>query len=417
MASTNDFHHTKLNLGTRQIRLLRIKAELSEGLISCTLDVYPVIRENAHIALSYAWGPPPAVATILVNDGAFQIRQNLYDFLEVARQRDIGALFWIDQICIDQQNIEERNHQIKLMGNIYRRASHVVAWLGKSADDDALIDSSLRLIHKKRSRNRKQLGKKKIITSFFNRSYWSRLWVVQEWKLAKAVILFCGEHQIDGRTMGAFMKAYLAGRVDGSIISERAIMLLTGESWRLADLSFMYQAEATIPVPRRLLRFQWSSLEVVTNLRNLVWMHCGAECGDPRDKIYGLLGVAAMEADEVITPYDADYNKTVEDGFWEFFQLVIFDHVQTEYLDNGIFYVTWTQDWSLQWNHYGSRIMGAMGVQCINLAKRIEDIAQNSFQVVEKYDCAAKRALSQTMTGRLVGPRQLTVVRKPRVKK
>jgi hypothetical protein len=68
------------------------------------------------------------------------VRQNLFDFLEHFRARlaaysrspehepDIQHV-WIDQLCIDQEAVDEK---VEMMSEIYRRASYVYVWLGKS---------------------------------------------------------------------------------------------------------------------------------------------------------------------------------------------------------------------------------------------------------------------------------------------
>jgi hypothetical protein len=54
-------------------------------------------------------------------------------------------LLWVDAICIDQSNIEERNHQVKLMDLIYKNAKIVFMWLGEEADGSDLAMEILSL--------------------------------------------------------------------------------------------------------------------------------------------------------------------------------------------------------------------------------------------------------------------------------
>ncbi|PMD53153.1 HET-domain-containing protein, partial [Hyaloscypha bicolor E] len=84
-------------------------------------------------ALSYTWGSPDITKTIAINGAVVDIRQNLYDALFNFYERlERGAefLLWVDAICIDQQNLQERTSQVRLMDFIYTRAQCVIIWLG-----------------------------------------------------------------------------------------------------------------------------------------------------------------------------------------------------------------------------------------------------------------------------------------------
>lgn len=76
------------------------------------------------------WGPETPQHQILLNSNTFSVRENLHGFFQIANI-DENALFWIDQICIDQSNSQERGHQVGFMREIYKNASEVVVWLGK----------------------------------------------------------------------------------------------------------------------------------------------------------------------------------------------------------------------------------------------------------------------------------------------
>lgn len=84
-------------------------------------------------ALSYTWGPESPTFDILVTsdhgEGWFSVRENLYNFLKMRRQQERPS-FWVDQICIDQDNTDEENHQVSQMAEIYTHASAVEVWLG-----------------------------------------------------------------------------------------------------------------------------------------------------------------------------------------------------------------------------------------------------------------------------------------------
>jgi hypothetical protein len=55
---------------------------------------------------------------------------NLWDFLHEARSRKDQRRLWVDALCINQSHIDEKNHQVGIMGEIYSKAAWVLVWLG-----------------------------------------------------------------------------------------------------------------------------------------------------------------------------------------------------------------------------------------------------------------------------------------------
>ena len=64
---------------------------------------------------------------------------NLFKALQHLRLDTAPRVLWVDAICIDQDNIPERDAQVQLMGNIYRTAGRVIVWLGPEADNSAML--------------------------------------------------------------------------------------------------------------------------------------------------------------------------------------------------------------------------------------------------------------------------------------
>lgn len=98
--------------------------------ICCQLSVCSVDDEPSYTALSYVWGNPDITLPIFVNDIEVQITTNLFDALTQLRENNVGTL-WVDAVCIDQKNDEEKGHQVQMMRSIYQNADEVIAWLGK----------------------------------------------------------------------------------------------------------------------------------------------------------------------------------------------------------------------------------------------------------------------------------------------
>ncbi|KAF2442584.1 HET-domain-containing protein, partial [Karstenula rhodostoma CBS 690.94] len=105
-----------------EIRLLKI---LPGARPSCTIEHFLLQSAPRYKAVSYRWGTGPLFKEILMNNYPIKISDNLFDFLS---QR--ASILWIDQLCIDQSSISEKNHQVAQMGAIYSKALQILVWLG-----------------------------------------------------------------------------------------------------------------------------------------------------------------------------------------------------------------------------------------------------------------------------------------------
>jgi hypothetical protein len=77
-------------------------------------------------ALSYVWGPIE-MKSISLNGQSCDVRENLFDALVTLRHENQQRTLWVDAICINQDDMKERNHQVSRMGSIYSQAEKVVA--------------------------------------------------------------------------------------------------------------------------------------------------------------------------------------------------------------------------------------------------------------------------------------------------
>lgn len=181
-ANSQDFY-ASLDLTTNSIRLIRIRPELSsDGLIQC--DMRLGNTEDTYTCLSYVWGEEPASHSIRIVNNLKTIRPNLYDFLKQARRLHHSKWLWIDTLCIDQSNIDERNHQVQQMGSIYKRAEGVISWLG---NDEAVI----RFLDLDADRDDRDTYE------FTYLPYWKRAWITQEIALARHVVLMAGPRNVE----------------------------------------------------------------------------------------------------------------------------------------------------------------------------------------------------------------------------
>ncbi|OAF99701.1 HET-domain-containing protein, partial [Paraphaeosphaeria sporulosa] len=126
--SSSPYQTPTRHSGTNYIRLIKLLPGSPESPIACTLHELELEKPGEFTALSYTWGKPDPTFEITLNGRQIQVRENLCSFLKQARELGRSELLWIDVISINQDNIEERNHQVALMGQVYRRAAKVVVW-------------------------------------------------------------------------------------------------------------------------------------------------------------------------------------------------------------------------------------------------------------------------------------------------
>lgn len=124
----------KLELHLLQIRLVSILPGRYSDAIVCELRTADVENLPGYYSLSYAWGDWTDLCHILLNGVSFNVTRNLEAALRRLRQSTESRLFWIDMLCINQDSVEERSHQVNLMQLIYSGAQEVFLWLGDYAD-------------------------------------------------------------------------------------------------------------------------------------------------------------------------------------------------------------------------------------------------------------------------------------------
>jgi hypothetical protein len=121
------------------------------------------------------WGDPSDDNyEIIVNDGTFTVRRNLYQFLRTAGRRFPDTPLWIDAICIDQQNDHEKEEQVARMADIYLMALETIIWLG----DNAQVGSAIEWLasgHVDWSNTTASVNLERL----YSDPYWNRMWVWQ----------------------------------------------------------------------------------------------------------------------------------------------------------------------------------------------------------------------------------------------
>lgn len=175
--------HQAISKGSRQIRLLRILGDASTEDVECSLDVYDIDTAPSYTAISYTWGPVTPVRRITINRARVIVRENCHTALQYAclHRHALSKYLWIDAICIDQENLLEKNHQVGLMAEIFEKADSVLVSLGSGhlPFDPELMQ---RTFVEQRWTEHEVLCARLLQVS--RAPYWSRLWIVQEYLVA-----------------------------------------------------------------------------------------------------------------------------------------------------------------------------------------------------------------------------------------
>ena len=123
--------YTALSIPRREIRLLTLfRPSPSLAQVECEVHVVSLQDSPRYDALFYVWGDPQLTEPIKVNGHQVQVTLNLAYALEQPRHAFDTVELWVDTLCINQNEVIEKNHQLPLMGEIYSKTSQIIVWLG-----------------------------------------------------------------------------------------------------------------------------------------------------------------------------------------------------------------------------------------------------------------------------------------------
>ncbi|KAI4643618.1 hypothetical protein J4E93_006629 [Alternaria ventricosa] len=329
-AEPDMFQHSVLPKEDGSFRLIQIRPDLSiDGLPDCDLQ-NALVKNSNYVCLSYTWGRPGDECPIKLNGKLCHVRRNLYDFLQAARQRLTFCTLWIDALCINQTDVEERNHQVQQMGNIFAGASFVVSWLGNSLEtqifvqameqefDDQAWKTWEEFYHSNRSR---RSNSEDVEPNFSSRSapaynliesaydskvldssliqkhyhcvarnaYWKRAWVTQEIMLANALVVMAGQHVIGFLSL-VHACMYTIRKIPGDSLMEYAYLFFKQQGNHPGDSP----GRSFVPIGK------WQDTHGLLAL--LQWFR-GKCCALRRDRIYSLLALC-KGGEKVRVDYD-----------------------------------------------------------------------------------------------------------------
>ncbi|KAF1842264.1 HET-domain-containing protein [Cucurbitaria berberidis CBS 394.84] len=306
------------------LRLLRIDGTLDgspSGDLCCTLvAAQPWITGEHYECLSYCWGNSTEAGRLFIrtsehptcNYKQVKVSMNLCSAMRKLRSTHTMKWLWIDAISIDQSNLKERASQVAMMKDIYSKASGVVIWLGEGdrcltasvstisaiserfqvdtriAPTSIVGPDGLRLtaidIEQLRSYvSIEILGTTlehayKLLAHFFALPWFRRVWVLQEAFAHNKITVRLGEHTLP-------WGAVILAAIWASGFTRTYIAKSANEYPAEGAMNRGYLPELWLGLLHTRATRGLSMLELVSRTRDF-------EASDPRDKVFGLLGLA-----------------------------------------------------------------------------------------------------------------------------
>jgi len=243
------------------------------------------------ITISYVWGPPQCRQSIWLDGHRFPVLDSLYPILEAICDfeefQDVHWV-WVDFICINQRDLEERASQVQLMQRIYARSTRTIAWLGPETPElceavdfmhilkdnhGAIVEWSNKIGSREVLPDLRVPEKWRALAKLYQTPWWTRMWTLQESVVARNLEFFCGRKKILADTLYTAISAVWYSEPESSLMPPTS----WSSAWR-----------------RCRLREWYGELGYTDNMGLIALMaYTGSyELSDPRDRIYALLGLA-----------------------------------------------------------------------------------------------------------------------------
>ena len=283
------YQYEPLSSSQSSIRLLRLHPSPDRSWpIRCTLFHSTLEEAPPYVALSYAWGDAAGPSLILVGTETVSVTRNLRHALLRLRPRsgEEDLVMWVDAICINQEDIPERNFQTANMRAIYQHAASVDVWLGlekygsvgaielaRDLNSCGTREEVISVLDRPETREHLVF-----LVTLFRRQYWWRIWVIQEVSCAKTAMIYCGDEAIPWTTL------------------DNVCDILKTVEPQLRSLFYThpsYIRTLTHGGPRGLQLSRYSPHLSAPPLLELLLSHKSKKSTDPKDKVYALVGISS----------------------------------------------------------------------------------------------------------------------------
>ena len=324
-------------LGLSQTRIIKLLPNKYEEPLECRLLTVVLIDDAGvpdpdspneiirYDALSYAWGKSDLSSVIRCNGNRLAISSNLSDALHFLRGEEGVRYLWVDGICIDQTNDIEKSHQVQKMLRIFEKARSVTAWIGlpryvpwgkhdsinetkwlfSALKDPGLVKCMLQDDFGPRGGHCGDCNKiandlYELLIDHCERSWFGRTWIRQEVFATDTVILQCGHETMSLHSFLDSLFAFAAMRESGtargfqphhrgdSPIKHKHLMPPKVCNTLKSDISHARTTLPGYPLPTHHRRYATHWLRVLQDGTDF-------DVTDPKDKVYGALGMLSSE--------------------------------------------------------------------------------------------------------------------------
>lgn len=344
-----------VRLHTAELNTHRLIADASEATLGHVLKTEDGTSDSSshqygdgyhYEALSYAWGSKTLSHRIVCEDGSYiEVTRSLYQALQYLRYAHNDRRMWVDAVCINQTNLEERAAQVSIMSSIFRSARRVLVWLGEAEPDDTL---AFAVLHTNDTRDSfwkggdGRIGVETLIERVLVREPWcpccktslakdpagvddgylavdnltsrqwfARVWVYQELACAKTVEVHCGNHHRDWVSVE-----------------------------NLLSLPYIRTGPSDIKIVSICRSMASKSFDATALLRLLILFR-GKECAEQQDRIFGIRSIASLEDFDSLKP---DYTLEASE---------VYRRTVVESLCNQECAWQESDRWTTYWNHVG----------------------------------------------------------------
>jgi hypothetical protein len=349
----------------RTIRVLDLAPGTWDEPVNCSLRTVHLDDDDPRYeAISYAWGDPDDRKPVICNGCATTTTRSLVEALQRFRHARTTRTLWADALCINQADDDEKTSQVRLMSYIYTKAVRVLVWL--QHDNDQVVQDSLNAICRFvcEEDGFGKFGAEDGTTPYIfyrwldvnvttvsemesseianvaidalrlvcRSSWFSRGWVVQEVALSTSASVFWGHSEIDFEWLGvASFSASMNYIYKSSLGMSNCLWLFT-----------VYTSSQRSDGPRQ------SFVDLMDSTRRFAFK-------DPKDRIYGLLGLKTLECDlaDGRSLIDPDYNITTMECYrrlavkllseWQDLRVLSWVHSASQSTKD---WPSWVPDWS-----------------------------------------------------------------------
>ncbi|RMZ18085.1 hypothetical protein D0860_00089 [Hortaea werneckii] len=291
------YPYRPLDKESLEIRLLTIypTTDPSEVPVKCSLSHANLGKEPKpnYETISYAWGTSKERKTIVVDDFSLEVPVSAERAIRRMRLRDQSRVLWIDAVCVNQADTNEKNHQVGIMAEIYSNTLQGLIWLGEADDSTEKALESIETAYADSCAETNSSGDlyTKVVyggspgilqpvgftpdfaalIQFFKLPWFRRRWVIQEALLAPSSQCIIGNLELSWATI-----------VRGTVWIIHKARMLPGSNCFL---------EAATRVLKIWLMAEKKQAGGHISLNTIMLSSLGSEVGDERDTVYALLGL------------------------------------------------------------------------------------------------------------------------------